>query len=150
MTTSLIEYHWNNVNYSLSNTFTFSLDPSLIQKNVKCEWRVRHRGFKNYLKKVRWRYRRTEVYKIEGVIETELERLKLEALASRNSKLKLVTDMKSTQNEGTDFGAKYPTSESDVEDAYFIITDAQFTAPPEGNYYQYSITLERVDTEGIE
>jgi len=144
----LIEYIWDPDQHkyvSSGNTFTFDPPPSSIQKNVKCEWRVKHIG-KNELKKFKWRYRRTSAIKLRGVLHSESDRLTLETLGTRNALFKLEIDFQEPKSAGEDIGSAYPPT---GRYGYFIITEMVFQGVPGQNDIQYEITLERVREDQV-
>ena len=148
----LVEYEWDPDQHkyvSSGNVFTFDPPPSSIQKNVKCEWRIKHIG-KNELKKFRWRFRRTSAVKLRGVLHSEDDRLKLEALGTRNSLFKLEIPFQEPATiegpEGEDKGSDYPPT---ARYGYFIITEMVFQGVPGQNDIQYEITLERVREDQV-
>lgn len=162
MTFTISEYAYDqttNTYKSSGNTFSFVPSPASISKEVKAEWRIRHSGLRKDHKKAKWRYRKTEIYKISGILEYEARgnqavanncRQELEALATRNSKFTITTDMKSvaTANPGDGLdalkvGSAYPPVD-DSSKAYFVITDLNFTNPTGKVIIEYSMTLERV------
>jgi hypothetical protein len=162
----LTEYFWNGSHraweasgnlYTMDNLGTNAPPPSDIEKNTKCEWRFRHSGTAN-LKKKWWRHRRTEVLKMKGFLQFGLkddsQRLKMEALVTRNSLFQVaiteagITTFKSPKLETTNpqnNGSKIPTSSSDTEDSYYIITDSSFSVPRGKKYVEYTLTFERVN-----
>jgi len=139
---SLIEYHWNGSSYELANTFTFTEGPSSIEKSAKVEWRINFVG-RTEFKKWRWRYRRVEEITLEGILVSEDERFRLEALATRNSKFRLDLEgrFKSPTSEGKDFGSTYPPVEAT---AFYLITDFNCSQEPGKTTYKYKLKLERV------
>ncbi len=161
MTFTITEYAYDqttNTYKASGNSFSFVPSPAVISKEVKAEWRIRHSGLRKDHKKAKWRYRKTEIYKISGILEYEARsngsvanncRQELEALATRNSKFLITTDMKSvaTASPGAGLdalkvGSAYPPVTD--SNAYFVITDLNFTNPTGKVIIEYNMTLERV------
>jgi len=144
MTVKLNEYHFQNGSYvSTGVSFTFNPEPSSIKKTANVTWRVRHAGIKE-LKKAKWRYRRAETITLDGILQNETDRLKLEALATRNSKftLDLGTRFQSPANQSIDDGSSYPPS---ATTSYFVITDFSCNQVPGKTIFEYTLKLERVE-----
>jgi hypothetical protein len=154
------EHFWTGSVWNPTSTLVYTMDnqngnpppPEEIQKDVKCEWRVRHSGT-SLLKKKWWRKRRTEVLRISGKLQfgldSDAQRAKLEALATRNSLYEVEITIENNLR------VMQSTVYSDVEeegslvpgqaaDGYFIFTDCSFLAPPGKQLFEYSMTLERV------
>jgi len=150
MTATLIEYHWKveTSKYEVANTFVFSPEPSSFHKEAKVEWIIRHSGTVE-LKKRRWRYRRTETFKLTGLLDTEADRQKLEALSTRNSvfKIDLGDRLKSIVSISKVEGSTYPPQVQ--ANAFFIITSFTCEQAPAKPPFSYNITLERVTDLGV-
>jgi hypothetical protein len=159
-----IDYNFDDGAWVLDETWSYLMDglgtnpppPEEVQKGVKTEWRLRHSG-KSNLKRKYWRHRRTETLNIRGKLQfglnSDQQRLDMEAMATRNSLYKIIiteagkqtlrsTQIKTISGNSKDYGSDIPVV---LEDGLYIITNCSFTLPKGKKHLEYSLTLERVN-----
>lgn len=147
------EYLWTGSSYQDQGiTYTWNPLPKSVSKEVEVQKRVMHRGRKK-LKKYKYRIRETMTFTLSGSCpseakaeSTDLTRRKIEWLSKRNSKFKIIIDEDTLEI----FKSPSPENLYNNENLFVVFKDVKFTLT-EGKigWYDYNITLERVNCEGI-
>lgn len=149
----LREYLWTGSSFvDQGVTYNWQPLPKSITKEVEVQKRIVHRG-RRKLKKYKYRVRETMTFTLSGSCPSEakaqpgdLTRRKIEWLSKRNSKFKIIIDADTIEI----FKTPSPSNYNDDENLFVVFKDVRFTLT-EGKigWYDYNITLERVNCEGI-